>query len=55
MYYPLDFNGFPKDIKSIQDDPLIVKRNCWPLPESPYIFVCGYPDDYLPPPLSRVF
>lgn len=48
MYYPLDFNGFPKNIQSVQDDPLIVKRNCWPLPESPYIFVCGYPDDYVP-------
>lgn len=48
MYYPLDFNGFPKDIKSIQDDPLIVKRNCWPLPESPYVFVFGCDDDCVP-------
>lgn|GEM_PF-6414806 len=48
MYYPLDFNGFPKDIKSIQDDPLIVKRNCWPLPESPYVFVFGCDNDCVP-------
>ena len=48
MYYPLDFNGFPKSIQSIQDDPLIVKRNCWPLPESSYIFVHGNPDDRVP-------
>lgn len=47
MYYPLDFNGFPKNIESIQDDPLIVKRG-WPLPESPYVFVSGCPDDYVP-------
>ncbi|WP_314913023.1 hypothetical protein [Stomatobaculum longum] len=47
MYYPLEFNGFPKSIVSLQDDPCIVKRDC-PLPDSPYVFTAGCGDDRVP-------